>query len=47
MCTVKPLICQEFSLQTGALCCVRLRTCYDAGPQVYSRGTGTGHGAVW
>ena len=44
---LKLLFLQEFSSQTAALCCVELRTCYDAAPARNSRGPGTGHGAVW
>jgi hypothetical protein len=39
---LKLLFFQAFSLQTAALCCVRLRTCYDAGPQLNTRGPARG-----
>jgi hypothetical protein len=39
---LKPLFFQEFLSQNAALCCVRLRTCYDAGLQLKSRGPARG-----
>ncbi len=47
ICADKLLYFLRFWSQTAALCCVRLRTCYDAGPQVIYPRAGSGHGAVW
>jgi hypothetical protein len=37
----KFIICKEFLLKTVALCCVRLQTCYAAGPP-HSRAVSVG-----
>jgi hypothetical protein len=38
----KPLFLQEFLSRTDALCCVGLRTCYDAGPHFNTCGPARG-----